>query len=42
MIQALLAGTRALEPSEEHPPMPAIYPASGYRQAILMLRHDTA
>lgn len=42
MIQALLAGTRALEPSEEHPPIPAIYPASGYRQAILMLRHDTA
>ncbi|MGB6006814.1 cytochrome P450 [Castellaniella sp.] len=42
MIQALLAGTRALEPSDEHPPMPAIYPASGYRQAILMLRHDTA
>ncbi|CAM5789500.1 cytochrome P450 [Castellaniella caeni] len=40
MIQALLAGTRHLEPSDEHPPMPAIYPASGYRQAILMIRHD--
>ena len=40
MIQALLADTRRLEPSDEHPPMPAIYPASGYRQAILMLRHD--
>lgn len=39
MIQALLADTRALEPSDEHPPIPAVYPASGYRQAILMLRH---
>ncbi|MFT0531377.1 cytochrome P450 [Castellaniella hirudinis] len=39
MVQALLAGTQALRPSDEHPPMPAIYPASGYRQAILMLRH---
>ncbi|WP_322994594.1 cytochrome P450 [Castellaniella sp.] len=38
MIQALLAGTQALQPSDEHPPIPAIYPASGYRQAILMLR----
>ncbi|MGB6241779.1 MAG: cytochrome P450 [Castellaniella sp.] len=40
IIQALLANTRSLAPSEEHPPMPAIYPASGYRQVILRLRHD--
>jgi len=39
MIQALLAGTRALEPIEDQPPMPAIYPASGYRQVMLQLRH---
>lgn len=42
IIQALLADTWTLAPSKEHPPMPAIYPVSGYRQAILMLRHDTA
>ncbi|WP_368641515.1 cytochrome P450 [Castellaniella ginsengisoli] len=40
MIQALLAGTRVLEPVADQPPMPAIYPASGYRQAMLQLRHD--
>ncbi len=40
MIQALLAGTRSLEPVAGQPPMPAIYPASGYRQAMLESRHD--
>lgn len=39
MIQTLLADTHALLPSDEHPPIPAVYPASGYRQAILQLRH---
>ena len=39
MIQALLAGTRALAPVAGQPPMPAIYPASGFRQAVLQLHH---
>ncbi len=39
MIQALLADTQALEPVAGQPPLPAVYPASGYRQAHLHLRH---
>ncbi|MFA7436931.1 cytochrome P450 [Castellaniella sp.] len=39
MVQALLAGTQALEQVPGHPALPAIYPASGYRQAPLRLRH---
>lgn len=38
MIKTLLSATTRLQPSDEHPPIPAVYPASGYRQAILQLR----
>lgn len=40
IIQALLADTSALELIADQPPIPAYYPASGYRQAFLNLRHD--
>jgi cytochrome P450 len=39
MIQALLADTRDITPVQDQPPMPAVYPASGYRQAHLHLHH---
>ena len=39
MIQALLADTQSLAPIPDQPPKPAIYPASGYRQALLQLHH---
>ena len=35
MIQALLAGTQSLQPVPGRPPVPAIYPASGFRQLML-------
>lgn len=40
IIQALLADTRAMESISNQPPIPAIYPASGYQQALLLLRHS--
>ena len=38
IIQALLAGTRAIERVDGAAPIPATYPASGFRQATLVLR----
>ncbi|MGD9598195.1 MAG: cytochrome P450 [Steroidobacteraceae bacterium] len=37
IVQALLEGTRAIERVEGELPIPATYPASGYRQATLLL-----
>lgn len=39
MIRALLKHTRALAPVADQPPIPAIYPASGYRRVTLQLHN---
>lgn len=40
IIQSLLASTRALEPITDQPPLPALYPAGGYREVSLHLRRN--